>query len=159
MLDALEPLTGGRLLDVACGPGDLTAAAARRGAMAQGLDFAPTMVDLARERHPGVAFSAGDAHALPFDAGTFDAVACAFGLLHLADPDAALREARRVLAPGGRLAFTVWCARRPGSASRRSRRYRSRGAEPTAPRSWTGSIAAPCALHCCSSTRPTRRAR
>ena len=50
------------------------------------------------------------AEALPFDAGSFDAVTMNFGLLHLARPDTALAEAHRVLRPGGRYAFTVWAA-------------------------------------------------
>ena len=108
MLDAVGASQGTRLLDVACGPGLIAGAAAGRGAIVTGLDFAAAMVAEARRRLPGLMFQEGDAEALPFDAGTFDAVVMNFGLLHLARPDVALAEAHRVLRPGGRYAFTVW---------------------------------------------------
>jgi len=95
-------------LDICCGTGTLAAAAARRGADVTAIDFAAPMVEEARRRHPGISFAVGDAEALDFPAGSFDAAACAFGILHLADPDRAFREAHRVLRSGGRYAFTVW---------------------------------------------------
>jgi ubiquinone/menaquinone biosynthesis C-methylase UbiE len=110
MLDAVGVSRGTRLLDVATGPGFVAAAAAARGAIVTGLDFARAMVDEARRRHPAIEFREGDAHALPFDSGSFDAVVMNFGLLHLSRPDAALAEACRVLRAGGRYAFTVWAA-------------------------------------------------
>jgi len=108
LLDAvgLEPSLP--LLDVACGPGYVAEAALALGAAPLGLDFSPAMVQLARARVRGVVFVCGDAQALPFEPGTFDAVLMNFGLLHLAHPEAALAEARRVLRVGGRYAFTVW---------------------------------------------------
>jgi SAM-dependent methyltransferase len=108
MLDAVGATPGTRLLDVACGPGFIAGAAADRGAIVTGLDFAVAMVTQARRRLPALTFREGDAEALPFDTGTFDAVVMNFGLLHLARPDTALTEAHRVLQPGGRYAFTVW---------------------------------------------------
>jgi SAM-dependent methyltransferase len=108
MLDAVGASTGTRLLDVACGPGFIAGAAADRGAIVTGLDFAAAMLVQARRRLPALTFREGDAEALPFETGSFDAVVMNFGLLHLARPDAALTEALRVLRPGGRYAFTVW---------------------------------------------------
>ena len=108
LLDAAHTARGTRLLDVASGPGFIAAAAAARGAEATGLDFAGAMVREARRRHPGLTFQEGDAEALPFEDASFDAVVMNFGMLHLARPDTAIAEARRVLRPGGRYAFTVW---------------------------------------------------
>lgn len=110
MLDAVDAAPGTQMLDVACGPGFVTAAAAARGATVTGLDFAAAMVAEARRRWPALAFRDGDAEALPFEAASFDAIVMNFGLLHLARPDTALAEAFRVLRRDGRYAFTVWAA-------------------------------------------------
>lgn len=108
LLDAVAAGPGVRLLDVACGPGDAATAAAKRGARSTGVDFAAAMVEQASRLHPGVEFRVGDAEALPFEDGVFDAVVVNFGMLHFARPDQAIAEAHRVLRPGGRFAFTVW---------------------------------------------------
>jgi len=108
MLDAARIGPGVRVLDVACGPGYVAAAAAAQGASVLGLDFAAEMVALAGRKWPGVEFRAGDAEHLDLPDASFDAVVMNFGILHLADPDRALAEAWRVLRPGGQLAFTVW---------------------------------------------------
>lgn len=110
LLDAAGVSAGARVLDVATGPGSIAGAAAARGATVVGLDFSAAMIAEARRRLPALTFREGDAGALPFDADSFDAVVMNFGLLHLARPDAALAEARRVLRAGGRYAFTVWAS-------------------------------------------------
>ena len=108
ILDTFGDLSGRRFLDVASGTGELTAAAARRGAAAEGVDFAATMVENAIQRYPHIPFKEGGAEQLPYPDGSFDAVSCAFSLLHMANPDRAFLEARRVLKAGGRYTFTVW---------------------------------------------------
>jgi SAM-dependent methyltransferase len=110
LLDAIRLSRSARLLDVASGPGFVARAAAGRGATVTGLDFAAAMVNAAKRRHPDIDFREGDAERLPFDEASFDAVVMNFGMLHLARPDAAIAEARRVLRPGGRYAFTVWAS-------------------------------------------------
>ncbi|MBI4461232.1 MAG: methyltransferase domain-containing protein [Acidobacteria bacterium] len=108
LLDAVGLRSGMRLLDVASGPGNGTAHAAQRGAAAVGADISPTMVARARQSYPELPFVVADAEELPFDAAAFDAVVTNFGLLHLGQPERALREFHRVLRPAGRVGFTVW---------------------------------------------------
>src|SRR6478736_2252084 len=112
---AIDPLLrevhlapGMRLLDVATGPGTLAAEATSRGAHAVGVDLAPGMIALARRLHPGIPFREADIEQLPFGAGAFDAVCCAFALGHIPRPELSLAECMRVLAPGGRIAFSWW---------------------------------------------------
>ncbi len=109
MLDVLNVEQGTCLLDVACGPGHLTALAAQRGANAIGVDFSSQMIARAKHLHPTIEFYEGDAENLEeYPDNTFDAVAMNFGILHLGQPESALREIHRVLKPNGRVAFTVW---------------------------------------------------
>ncbi len=108
LLDEVSVRAGARVLDVASGPGYVAGLAAAQGARVIGVDFSPLMVSEARRRYPDVEFREGDAEALPFDDGSFDAAVMSFGMLHLARPEAAIAEAHRVLAAGGRYAFTVW---------------------------------------------------
>jgi SAM-dependent methyltransferase len=114
LLDAASVAPGSRLLDLASGPGDLAALAHARGARVTGTDFADAMLALARAQHPDVEFQAADAEDLPFEPNAFDAVTMSFLVGHLARPETAIAEARRVLVPGGRVAFSWW--QRPDSA-------------------------------------------
>jgi ubiquinone/menaquinone biosynthesis C-methylase UbiE len=110
LLDAAHVRNGTKVLDVACGPGYVTAAAASRGASALGVDFSSEMVLEARRRYPGVQFMEGDAEALTLPSAAFDAVVFNFGMLHFAQPERAITEAHRVLCRNGHVAFTVWAA-------------------------------------------------
>ena len=114
LLDATDVRAGSHLLELCCGLGYGAGAASRRGARAIGIDFAPAMVEAARARYPAVEFKQGDAEALDFGDSVFDAVICAFGINHLQHPEKAIAEARRVLRPDGKYAFTMWCT--PGKS-------------------------------------------
>jgi SAM-dependent methyltransferase len=96
----------GPLLDA--GPGHVAAGAAERGASVIGVDIAEGMLSLARRLHPELEFRRGDAEALPFPDGSFDAVVANFVMLHVGRPEQAVAEFARVLAAEGRVALTVW---------------------------------------------------
>jgi demethylmenaquinone methyltransferase / 2-methoxy-6-polyprenyl-1,4-benzoquinol methylase len=96
---------GDRVLDACCGTGDLAIAAEREGGFVTGLDFSPAMLERARRKSETIEWIEGDLLALPFDDGSFDVATVGFGVRNVADLDAALRELRRVLRPGGRLAI------------------------------------------------------
>lgn len=101
---ALAALTeDDRLLDLACGTGDLLFAAAPRVGRAIGLDITHRMLCLARARSTAAPVVAGDMLALPFPGATFSVVTVGYGLRNVPDLGRALDEIARVLAPGGRL--------------------------------------------------------
>ena len=108
LLDAAGAAAGVQLLDVACGPGYVAAAASRRGSNVLGIDFSSAMVSRASHLYPDLEFRFGDAEKLDLLPASFDAVVMNFGMLHLANPENAIAEAFRVLRPGGRYGFTVW---------------------------------------------------
>lgn len=110
LLEAAAIGPGDRVLDLACGTGLAAAAAAERGAEVTGVDFSTAMLAEARSRLPSVRLEQGDAEALPFGDGVFDVVVSNFGIHHVPNPVTALKEANRVLRPGGRVAFTIWAA-------------------------------------------------
>ena len=95
-------------LDVACGPGCVSAAAKQLGAVPIGIDFSDKMVAIAKRMFPKIRFTQGDAHDLPFEDDSFDRVLMNFGLLHVSHPEKACAEACRVLKRGGKFGFTVW---------------------------------------------------
>src|SRR6516165_1802191 len=110
MLDAALVTSGRCVLDVCCGPGMLADGASKRGADATGLDFSVQAVELASRLVPKARFQQGNAQSLPFPDASFDSVLCGYGVMHLPDPEAALREMQRVLRPDGRVALSVWDA-------------------------------------------------
>ena len=112
-LDWLSPATGLRWLDVGCGNGAFTELLARRCApkAVEGVDPSEGQIAFARTRFAGrrdVAFRLGDAMALPFRDGTFDAVASALVLFFIPDPAQGVAEMARVIRPGGGVCGYVW---------------------------------------------------
>jgi demethylmenaquinone methyltransferase/2-methoxy-6-polyprenyl-1,4-benzoquinol methylase len=95
---------GDAVLDACCGTGDLAIACAQAGGRVTGLDFSERMLERAREKAPSIEWVRGDLLALPFPAESFDAATVGFGVRNVADLEAGVRELRRVLRPGGRLA-------------------------------------------------------
>ncbi len=103
VLNAIAPAPGERVLDLAAGTGTSSVPFAQRGAEVVPCDFSLGMLQVGRRRVPDLPFVAGDALRLPFGDDSFDAVTISFGLRNTVDPEAALREMRRVTRPGGRV--------------------------------------------------------
>jgi SAM-dependent methyltransferase len=106
----VEP--GMEVLDVACGTGNATLPAAKTGARTTGLDFAPGLLEIARERAADamveIDFIEGDAQAMPFEDGSFDRVVSTFGHMFAPDHRRTADEMKRVLKPGGVIAVACW---------------------------------------------------
>jgi ubiquinone/menaquinone biosynthesis C-methylase UbiE len=105
---------GERVLDLACGTGEFErrVLAEQPSAQLVGVDLAPAMVERARAKldgDTGAHFEQADVHALPFGDGAFDVVVCANTFHYFTHPEQVLKEARRVLRPGGRLLLLDWC--------------------------------------------------
>jgi len=95
---------GDRVLDAACGTGDLAVAAERAGGTVTGLDFSERMLERARSKSSSIEWVQGDVMELPFEDGSFDAATIGFGIRNVSDLEGGLRELARVLRPGGRVA-------------------------------------------------------
>ena len=110
---ARQPLNpGSRVLDVACGTGNLAVLAARRGCAVSGIDIAGNLIEQARTRAATeglrIDFKQADAEALPFLAGQFDLVVSMFGVMFAPRPHQAAAELLRVTRPGGQVALANW---------------------------------------------------
>ena len=118
LLERLDPQPGQTILELAAGIGDVGYAAAARvgdGGRLISTDFAPEMVEAAKRRAAdlglrNVEHRVMDAERIDLPDDSIDGALCRFGYMLMADPVAALRETRRVLRPGGRLAFATWAA-------------------------------------------------
>lgn len=104
---------GESVLDVGAGTGVVAITAARAGAKVSAIDLTPELVELARlngaiARYPGIDWREGDAEQLPWPDASFDVVLSQFGHMFAPQPELTLSEMRRVLKPGGRVAFATW---------------------------------------------------
>jgi SAM-dependent methyltransferase len=99
---------GTRLLDIGCGTGLAAQLAAQLGAHVSGLDASEAELVIARERVPHGDFRCGDMEALPYADVSFDVVTGFNALQFAEDPLSALREAKRVVKPGGSVAMVAW---------------------------------------------------
>jgi SAM-dependent methyltransferase len=108
VLDAAGVGRRTRVLDVGCGSGLALVLAAQRGAVPGGLDISPGLLGIARDRLPGADLREGDMEFLPFEDTAFDAVLGVNAFQFAGDPRRALREAARVLSPGGRVVVSLF---------------------------------------------------
>ena len=103
---------GERVLDVACGTGVVAVTAARIGAVVEGLDLTPKLLERAGQNAVlagfQIQFREGDAEALPYPDASFDVVLSQFGHMFAPRPEVTVSEMLRVLRPGGRFAFSTW---------------------------------------------------
>ena len=108
----LQLKPGMKVLDVACGSGNLAIPAAKAGAIVTGIDIAPNLLDQARARAAGetldIRFEEGDAEDLPFEEGAFDVVLSMFGTMFAPRPEVVAGELTRVCRQGGRIALASW---------------------------------------------------
>ena len=115
-IERLQLAPGARVLDVCCGSGASAIPAARAvgpGGSVTGVDLAENLLALARSKAKqqglaNVEFETGDLTGLRFADESFDAAVCVFGIFFVPDMEAALRELRRVVRRGGRIAITTW---------------------------------------------------
>lgn len=115
LCEALDIRAGETVLDVATGSGNAALAAARRGAVATGVDYVPDLLRRAAVRAAteflDVHFEIGDAECLPFAEGQFDVVMSSFGAMFAPDPELTVGELARVCRSGGRLGMANWTPR------------------------------------------------
>ena len=111
-VERLELKPGTRVLDVACGTGNLALPAARAGADVTGIDIAPNLIDqaIANAEREGLnaKFEVGDAEDLPYEDGSFDTVMTMFGAMFAPRPDVTASELKRICKPGGLIAMANW---------------------------------------------------
>lgn len=103
---------GDRLLDAACGTGNLAVIAARAGCLVHGVDIATNLIaqacQRARAEELDITYTEGDAEAMPYDNASFDKVVSMYGVMFTPQPERIVDEFRRVTRPGGMIALANW---------------------------------------------------
>jgi SAM-dependent methyltransferase len=95
-----------RVLDLGCGPGQLTDALSKVAGDVEGVDFAEQMIFVAQRSFPHLNFQIANGERLPYDDSTFDVVVCNYTAHHFARPEVVFREIFRALKPGGHVVIT-----------------------------------------------------
>jgi SAM-dependent methyltransferase len=112
LIEELDPKPGRRLLDLACGTGAVAELAAAKGAEVVGIDFAPALIEQAkeraRERGLDIDYRVGDVEALDIEDASFDLVTSACGVMFAPDHAAVAGELARVTSHGGRIGLACW---------------------------------------------------
>ena len=112
LVDTADLRSGDRVLDVACGSGNASLAAARAACRVTGVDYVPSLLERARTRAAAegfaIDFMTGDAQALPFDDASFDAAISVFGVMFAPDHQTTADEMMRVTRSGGTIAVANW---------------------------------------------------
>ncbi|MCG3162218.1 MAG: hypothetical protein JMDDDDMK_03458 [Acidobacteria bacterium] len=111
-IERLSLKPGERVLDVACGSGNLSFPAAGAGCVVTGVDIATNSIETARARAKAedlkIKFDEGDAESLPYADASFDTVVTMFGAMFAPRPELVAAELKRVCRPGGRIAMANW---------------------------------------------------
>jgi SAM-dependent methyltransferase len=111
-MERIDLPRGARVLDAACGTGNLAVLAAQRGCITSGLDIASNLIAQARERARKesltIEFTEGDAEAMPYTDASFDVVVSMYGVMFAPRPERVVSELRRVVKPGGLIALANW---------------------------------------------------
>ena len=112
VVERAAPTEGEHVVDVGCGTGNATLLAAARGARVTGIDPAPRLLEVARERAAAegldATFTEGDAASMPLPDADADVVLSVFGVVFAPDASAAAAEMARVTAPDGRIVINAW---------------------------------------------------
>jgi SAM-dependent methyltransferase len=111
-MSGIELQPGMKVLDAACGTGNLAVLAARRGCATSGLDIATNLIAQARERAQkealDIEYAQGDAEAMPYPDASFDVIVSMFGVMFAPRPERVVSELARVVKPGGLIAMANW---------------------------------------------------
>jgi ubiquinone/menaquinone biosynthesis C-methylase UbiE len=110
LIKATNIMSGVKVLDIGCGPGNSSKLLSDVGTDTTGIDFSQNMIDVAKANYPNISFHQADAENIPKPDNFFDVVIANYVVHHFADPEKVFSEISRVLKPGGKFGFAVWGA-------------------------------------------------